>query len=208
MFTFTQKSFYIIALKDQKQPSGHFLHRKQVSHNSARRNLHMINNVCWFTGSLRRRRHQGFFEDLCSVLPFIKRKQWRTVRELSVGSDHWHKQSKLTQSSYSTCHSANTNRSIWGEVIHCLKLISSHPHHLPDVKKKKKSACLIHINHSDGGNAYLRSQREANTPCQHNVRCQNLPFEFSDRIVRRQMSLEIPHIAIYIILMRALILHY
>lgn len=58
----------------------------------------------------------SFSEDLCSALPFIKRKQvqWRTVRELSVGSDHWHKQSKLTQPSYSTCHSGNTNRSIWG----------------------------------------------------------------------------------------------
>ena len=123
---------------------------------------------------------RSFLEDPCSVLPFIKRKQvqWRTVRELSVGSDHWHKQSKLTHSSYSTCHSGNTNRSIWGELIHCFKLISLQPHHLPgpcDVK----SARLIHINHPDRGNAYLRSQREANTPCQQNVRCQNLPFEFS-----------------------------
>lgn len=94
-----------------------------------------------------------------------------------------------------------------GELIHCLKLISLHPHHLPE-HRDVKSACLIHINHTDRENAYLRSQREANTPCQQNVRCQNLPFEFFNRIVWRQMSLEIPYIAIYIILMCALILHY
>lgn len=141
----------------------------------------VINNLrkTSVTGSVWKHRHE-FFEDLCSVLPFIKRKQvhWQTVRELSVGSDHWHKQSKLTQSSYSTCHSGNTNRSIWGELIHCLKLISLHPHHFPE-HRDVKSACLKLINHPDSGNAYLRSQREANTRCQQNVRCQNLPFEFS-----------------------------
>lgn len=41
-----------------------------------------------------------------------------------------------------------------------------------------KRAYLIHISHSDRGNADLRSRRGANAPRQQKVPCQNLPFEF------------------------------
>lgn len=124
-----------------------------------------------------RQHRQGFSEDLRRALPFIRRKpaQKRTVRELSVGSDHTHKQSKLTRSSCSTCHSTNTNRSIRGGSH------SPFQTHIPAPTSSRtdvKSAYLIHISHSDRGNADLRSRHEANAPCQQNVRCQNLPFEF------------------------------
>lgn len=122
-------------------------------------------------------RRQGLSEDRRRALPFIKRTraQKRTVRELSVGWDHTHKQSKLTRSRYSTCHSTNTNRSIWGGSRSWFQT------HIPAPASSStdvKSAYLTHISHSDRGNADLRSRREANVPRQQSVRCQNLPFGF------------------------------
>lgn len=174
-FTFSRPANCIGGLKQTTAPSGPspsiFIFRNV--------NTWVMNNL-WRPALIHcggRQHRQGFSEDLRRALPFIKRKpaQKRTVRELSVGPDHTHKQSKLTRSSCSTCHSTNTNRSIWGGSHSPLQT------HIPAPTSSStdvKSAYLIHISHSDRGNADLRSRREANAPCQQNGRCQNLPFEF------------------------------
>lgn len=188
------ESFYIILLKKQKQNRESDQGCPTILH------IWVINNVwrpmlihsVWETAKT-----QVFFffflRDLCSALPFIKRSQvqWRTVRELSVGSDHWHKQSKLTQSSYSTCHSGNTNRSIWGELIHCLKLISLHPHHLPE-HSDVKSACLIHINHSWQRKCLFEEPTWGKYTVSAECPLSKLAIWIFNRVVRRQMSLENP----------------
>lgn len=146
---------------------------------------------------MRQHRHKVFFEDLCSALPFINRKQvqWRTVKELSVGSDHWHKQSKLTQSSYSTCHSANTNRSIWGGTHSLFKTYMRAPTLSPKAAWCKKRTL----------NTYQSLwQRkclfEEPTWSKYTVSAEcplsKLAIWIFSRIVLRQMSLEIPYIAI------------
>lgn len=105
-----------------------------------------------------RQHRQGFSEDLRHALPFIKRQrvQKGTVRELSVGSDHTHKQSKLTRSWCSTCHSTNTHRSIRGGSRSPFQTHTPAP---TSSSTDRKSAYLIRISHSDRGNADLRSRR-------------------------------------------------
>lgn len=151
----------------------------------------------------------SFSEDLCSALPFIKRKQvqWRTVRELSVGSDHWHKQSKLTQPSYSTCHSGNTNRSIWGGARSLFKTHIRAPASSSRAPWCKK--CVLNTYQSLWQRKCLFEEPTWGK-CAVSAECplSKLAIWIFNHIAPRQMSSEIPYIAIYIILMHALILHY